>query len=355
MFDLLPALPCPAGRAARAAPAGTAPRLDPGPPRADGRAQRRPVAPGQVLENPKTGDALRHREDHLPHGDRAQPPGPRTFTPTLSISRFPLMPVTYVPPAATARPARPSGCSPPKDSCAQPSRTRCWPPRQEGLLQGAPSPAVAVAARPGNSPQPGSPTCPSPTPEKVFTQPSAAAEEGSDPRLRPLQRRNQEPGRRHRRPRQILASTMAEREGQGPLADARREHRIRARRSHRGPRAAQPLSPSPPRAHRHAGSRATGPAERTYRQVRPAEHPDRDYTLELWTQSDLTREAVLAALEHHHQLSPAPRPARPSQSSDFTGDITLTSSSGTPAPLGSGIDRPPGKHAARVHLARAAR
>ena len=74
---------------------------------------------------------------------------------------------------------------------------------------------------------------------------------------------------------------------------------------------------------------------------RPAVPSNREYTLELWTRSDLTREAVLAALEHHHHLVPHPDPADPSRI-DFTGEITLHVVLGNAGSSGSGIERPEG-------------
>src|SRR5262249_27394956 len=78
--------------------------------------------------------------------------------------------------------------------------------------------------------------------------------------------------------------------------------------------------------------------KRNQRKVKPTETPDRSYTLEVWTQSGLTREAVLAALEHHHQPTPATDP-RDSFIVHFTSALDLHVILKDVATLGAGVDR----------------
>src|SRR5207253_1206531 len=69
--------------------------------------------------------------------------------------------------------------------------------------------------------------------------------------------------------------------------------------------------------------------------------PNAVYTIELWTHSPVTRDAVLAALEHHFKLVRADDPADPAVI-HFTGatGITVVLRDGTD--LAAGITRPSG-------------
>ncbi|MEU9507124.1 RNaseH domain-containing protein [Micromonospora sp. NPDC048170] len=83
------------------------------------------------------------------------------------------------------------------------------------------------------------------------------------------------------------------------------------------------------------GSRAT-------RKIKAAFDPNTTYTIELWTQSDITREAVLATLEHHFGL------ARESDPADnivvrFTGDLNITVRLRNGAEVGVGVQPDPDK------------
>ncbi|MEU8391467.1 RNaseH domain-containing protein [Micromonospora sp. NPDC048843] len=79
--------------------------------------------------------------------------------------------------------------------------------------------------------------------------------------------------------------------------------------------------------------------------TRPARHitPTHDiaetYALELWTQSDDTRQAILAALQLHHGLEPRPDPTDPA-TIHFTGDLNLAVHLREVGALGAGIERP---------------
>jgi len=148
----------------------------PGPPQADGR-RSAVLWPPEKLENPKTGDALVtvkitfHVETVPSH------PVPNIHA-DLSISRFPLMPVTYVPargdgpPAATIWLHAPEGflrqhephtllAAPARHIWARDTRARQW--------QWKPGLATALSRLTH---------LPFPDPDKVLTHPAAAAEEG---------------------------------------------------------------------------------------------------------------------------------------------------------------------------------
>jgi hypothetical protein len=327
-----------------------------GPPQADGR-RSAVLWPPEVLENPKHGDSLVtakitfHVETVLGH------PVPSVHA-DASISRFPLRPVTYVPsrgdgpPGATIWLHAPEGFlrpSEPHTLLASPV-TKAYS-REAGKHQWQWSPGLArVLARLTH--------LPFPNPEKVFTGPATAAEEGAirayilysegtkslagdiDDLDQILVLDDDEQSAK------VRTLTHAANTGLMPRDHVEAIQQLTALLAPFGLRAHDPLE----------GVKAVG-------RHRPAAPSHREYTLELWTQSDLTREAVLAALEHHHGLVPHPDPADPSRI-DFTGDITLHVLLGNAGPLGSGIERPEGnkqpeatlvaQHANRVagHLGR---
>ena len=307
-----------------------------GPPRPDGR---RSVVlwPPEVLESPKHGDSLVtakitfHAETVPGH------PVPGIHA-DASISRFPLRPVTYVPsrgdgpPGATIWLHAPDGFLRP----AEPHTLLASPvtkahSREAGKPQWQWSPGLArVLARLTH--------LPFPNPEKVFTGPATAAEEGAI-RAYVLYSEGTK----------SLAGDLDDLEQMLALDDAERAGKARTLthaantglmpRDHIGihEQLATLLEPIGLRAHDPLeGVKAAG-----RQRPRPAVPSDSEYTLELWMQSDLTREAVLAALEHHHHLVPHPDPADPSRI-DFSGDITLHVILGNAGPLGSGIERPEG-------------
>jgi len=303
-----------------------------GPPRADGR-RSAVLWPPDRLENPRTGDALATAKITFHVETVPNHPVPHVHA-DLSISRFPLMPVTYIP-------ARGDG----------PPRATVWLHAPEGFLREhephtlLAAPAQHMWAREPRIRQwqwkPGLATAlsrlthlPFPAPDKVFAHPSAAADEGKirayvlysegskslaadvddldDPEALTSQ---------VHRARSLLHAANT---GFVP-ADHIEVHEQLA--AVLGPRGIGVLEPC---------SRA---GKRTYRKVRPAEAPGQAYTLELWTQSGITRETILAALEHHHRLTPVPDPGDPAVT-HFTGDLTLKVILKDIGTLGVGLDRP---------------
>ena len=335
MFDLLPSFLAQHVVAAGLPLLGRPRTWIAGPPRADGR-RSAVLWPPDKLENPKTGDALVTAKITFHVETVPNHPVPHIHA-DLSISRFPLMPVTYVPARGDGPAQRDGLASRPRGIPAR-ARTphaagRARPAR---LGQRAPRPPVAVEARPGHRPQQAHPPA-LPRPGQGVRPSRGRRRRRQDPRLRPVQRGQQEPGRRHRRPRQSR--------GTGRREATRRAHCCTRRTPDSSrPTTSRSTSSSPPPSPRAASAcwtRASRAGKRTYRKVRPAETPGRAYTLELWTQSGVTREAVLAALEHHHQLSPAPDPHDPAVI-HFTGDLALTVILKNVGTLGAGLDRPPG-------------
>ena len=247
MFDLLPSF------LAQHVVAAGLPLLDrprtwiAGPPQADGR-RSAVLWPPDKLENPKTGDALVTAKITFHVETVPNHPVPHIHA-DLSISRFPLMPVTYVP-------ARGDG----------PASATVWLHAPEGFLREhephtlLAAPARHVWAREHHARQwqwkPGLATAlsrlthlPFPAPDKVFAHPSAAADEGKI-RAYVLYSEGSK----------SLAGdiddldnpeALAAEKRQGALTAACGEHRIRPGRPHRGPRAAR-RRPHPAR-HRHAG------------------------------------------------------------------------------------------------------
>lgn len=329
-----------------------------GPPQSDGR-RSAVLWPPEVLENPKHGDS--HVTAKITFHIETVPGHPvPAIHADASISRFPLRPVTYVPsrgdgpPGATIWLHAPDGflrSAEPHTLLA--SRVTKAYSREAGKSQWQWKPGLArVLGRLTH--------LPFPNPEKVFTSPSTAAEEGAI-RAHVLYSEGtkslagdiddldqiialddaEQPGR-------ARTLTHAANTGLTPRDHVQVHEQLTALLSPFGLRPHDPLP---------------GLAARGRRRPRPAVPAGREYNLELWTQSDLTREAVLAALEQHHHLVPNPDPADPSRI-EFTGDITLHLSLRNAGPLGSGIERPEGnrqpdatlvaQHARRVaeHLAR---
>ena len=148
-----------------------------GPPQSDGR-RSAVLWPPEVLENPKHGDSLVTAKITFHVETVPGHPVPSIHATLASAgSRSGQSPTCR--PAATGRPAPPSGSTPPKGSCAPPNRTRCWHPRsrrhtpgKHGKPQWQWSPGLArVLARLTH--------LPFPNPEKVFTSPATAADEGA--------------------------------------------------------------------------------------------------------------------------------------------------------------------------------
>ena len=149
---------------------------------------------------------------------------------------------------------------------------------------------------------------PFPTPDKVFTDPAAAADEGKIRAYVLYSEGSKSLGRRQRRTGRVVAGeeitkarSLLHRANTGfvPKDHIEVHEQLAAALGPLGIRMLEPCQ--------RAG-------KRNQRKIKPTETPGQSYTLELWTQSALTREAVLAALEHHHQLTPAADPTIPRSS-----------------------------------------
>jgi pPIWI_RE module N-terminal domain/RNaseH domain of pPIWI_RE/MID domain of pPIWI_RE len=299
-----------------------------GPPQSDGR-RAAVLWPPVKLQDERAGDGLatakitfhletvpNHPEPHI-HAD-------------LSLSRFPLMPVTYVPsrgegpPGATIWLHAPEGFlrrHEPHTLLAAPVRQR-W--ARDGTREWRWTPGLARALAKLTY-------LPFPTPDKVFARPATAVDEGAIrayilyaegtksqaadiddppdppdiPRARSLVHAANTgfvPGDHievHRR-----LTTLLRPWGIAPVLDQQR-----------------------------VGSKAS-------RKIKTLFDPEATYTIELWTQSPVTRDAVLAALEHHFGLTRIqdannPRIVR------FAGDLNLTVLLEDVQDLGAGILREP--------------
>ena len=315
-----------------------------GPPQSDGRRSAVLWPPEKLEDNrkPETHSSPRRS----PSTSRpCQPIRYPASTPTSASAASRSCRSPTFPPAATARPAQPSGSTPRKDSCARPSRTRCWPPRspRPGPREAGQAP-VAVVPGPGDRPGQAHPPA-VPQPGKGVHRPGHRGRRRQDPRLRPLQRGNQEPGRRHRRPRGI---STAEQAGKArALLHAANTGFVPADHMEAHEQLVGALGPLGLRMH----DPCPRAGKRSQRRARPAEVPGQEYTLELWTQSDLTREAVLAALEHHHHLTPQPDPADPAchRLHRRHHAAVILKDAGH---LGAGIDRPEGDDTPAIHADR---
>jgi argonaute-like protein/RNase H domain-containing protein/MID domain-containing protein len=336
MFDLLPTFLAQEVMDARMPLAGRPRTWILGPPKSDG-VRSVVLWPPERLENPKTGDALvtakiTFHVETVPHD-----PVPSVHA-DLSISRFPLMPVTYIPPRGDGPPG-----------------ATIWLHAPDGFLRKAEphtllgAPVDQVRSRETGKRQwqwsPGMATVlgrlthlPFPNPEKVLTGPATAAEEGSirafvlystgsksaagdvDDLASLMDAGDAEPTGKAR------TLLHAANTGFVPGDHIEAHARLADLLGPRGLRMHEPCSPlsAPPR-----------------RRPRPARVPGQSYTIELWTQSDVTREAVLAALEHHHGLTPSPS-AGEQGTIDFTGDISLRLLVKDAGALAAGIDRPEG-------------
>lgn len=303
-----------------------------GPPQADGR-RSAVLWPPDRLENPKTGDALVTAKITFHVETVPNHPIPHVHA-DLSISRFPLMPVAYVP-------AHGDG----------PPRAKIWLHAPEGFLREhephtlLAAPAQHMWAKESRARQwqwkPGLATTlsrlthlPFPAPDKVLAHPSSAADEG---KIRGYVLYSEGS--------KSLAADIDDLDDPAALASEVNKARSLLHAANTGFVPADHIE-----AHEQLaavlgplGIRILGPCSRAgariYRKVRPAESPGQAYTLELWTQSAITREAILAALEHHHRLTPAPDPGNPGVTR-FTGDLNLKVILKDAGALGAGVDRP---------------
>jgi RNaseH domain of pPIWI_RE/pPIWI_RE module N-terminal domain/MID domain of pPIWI_RE len=333
MFDLLPSFLAQHVVAAGLPLLGRPRTWIAGPPRADGR-RSAVLWPPDKLENPTTGDALVTAKITFHVETVPNHPVPHIHA-DLSISRFPLMPVSYVPargdgpPGATLWLHAPEGFLreyEPHTLLAAPTQ-HVWS-REHHARQWQWKPGLATALSRLTH-------LPFPAPDKVFAHPSAASDEGKI-RAYVLYSEGSK----------SLAGDIDDPDDPEALAAGKPKARSLLHAANTGfvpadhieaheqlaaalaPHSIGMLDPC-----RRAG-------KRTYRKVRPAENPGQGYTLELWTQSALTREAILAALEHHHQLRPAADPRDPAVI-HFTGDLDLTVILKDAGALGAGLDRTP--------------
>jgi hypothetical protein len=304
-----------------------------GPPQTDGR-RSAVLWPPQKITDEKAGEGLVTAKITFHVETVPNHPVPHVHA-DLSISRFPLAPVSYIP-------ARGDG----------PAAATVWLYAPEGFLRQQ-EPHTLLAASAQHIWAKGTGTrqwqwmprlastlarlthLPFPTPEKVFTDPATAAEEGG---IRAY----------------ILYS-------EGSRSEADDSDNLDAN----GPDDAS----GKPRSLRHAAKTGFVPSDhievherladllhpygllpltpcrrigkRVYRRSKPAEPVGEPYTLELWTQSRNTREAVLAALQHHHGLTPSPDPDDPAMM-HFAGTPDLTVVLKDVGTLGAGIERAEG-------------
>jgi hypothetical protein len=271
MFDLLPSF-----LAQHVVTAGL-PLLDrprtwiAGSPRTDG--QRSAVLwPPDKLENPATGDALVTAKITFHVETVPNHPVPHIHA-DLSISRFPLMPVTYVP-------ARGDG----------PPRATIWLHAPEGFLREREPHTLLAAPAPSTSgPERIMPASGSGSP--VWQQPSASSPTyPSPPRTKCSLTPRPQPTKARSAPTSCTAGSKSlasdiddlddpealATETHKALTAARSEHWIRPGRPHRGPRTTR-RSPRPAR-HRHAGPVPPGrqahlPESPARRRPRPGLHP----------------------------------------------------------------------------------
>src|SRR5712691_3520366 len=313
-----------------------------GPPRSDGR-RSAVLWPPEKLEHPKAGTGLATAKITFHVETTPNHPVPHVHA-DLSISRFPLMPVSYVP-------ARGDG----------PPQATIWLQAPEGFLrESEPHTLLAATARQAWAKESGSrqwqwkPGLATalgrlthlafPNPEKIFTNPAAASEEG---KIRSYVLYSEGTKSQAGDIDDLAALALGEDEtpkarsflhianaGLGP-----RDH-IEAREQIAG--VLGPLGVRPIETCHRVG-------KRNQRKIAPAEPAGQSYTLELWTQSDLTREAILDTLEHHHGLTPAPDPGNPAVIR-FTGDLTLEIILKDVGTLGAGIDRPNGNSQPEANL-----
>jgi len=332
MFDLLPSFLAQHVVAAGLPLLGRPRTWIAGPPRADGR-RSAVLWPPDRLENSTTGDALVTAKITFHVETVPNHPLPHIHA-DLSISRFPLMPVTYVPargegpPGATVWLHAPEGflrTREPHTLLAAPAR-HVWS-REHHARQWQWKPGLATALSRLTH-------LPFPATNKVFAHPAAAADEGKirayvlysegtkslagdiDDLADPDASATSKP-----KARSLLHAANT---GFVPADHIEVHEQLAATLAPRGITMLDPCQ-------------RTG--KRTHRKIRPAETPGHAYTLEVWTQSSTTREAVLAALEHHHQLTPAPDPHNPAVT-HFTGDLNLTVIPSNAGTLGAGLDRP---------------
>jgi hypothetical protein len=301
-----------------------------GPPQTDGR-RSAVLWPPQKITDEKAGEGLVTAKITFHVETVPNHPVPHVHA-DLSISRFPLAPVSYIP-------ARGDG----------PAAATIWLYAPEGFLRQQ-EPHTLLAASAQHIWAKGTGTrqwqwmprlastlarlthLPFPAPEKIFTDPATAAEEGGIRAyiLYSEGTRSEaddidvgDPDDASGKPRSLRHAAKT---GFVP-ADHIEVHERLAELLH--PYGLLPLAP--------CGRRG----KRVYRRAQPAEPAGEPYTLEVWTQSRNTREAVLAALQHHHGLTPTPEPDDLA-TIHFTGTPDLKVILKDVGTLGAGIERAEG-------------
>jgi hypothetical protein len=304
-----------------------------GPPQTDGR-RSAVLWPPQKITDEKAGEGLVTAKITFHVETVPNHPVPHVHA-DLSISRFPLAPVSYIPPRGDGPPA-----------------ATVWLHAPEGFLRKhEPHTLLAASAQhiwakgTGNRQWQWMPRLastlarlthlPFPAPEKVFTDPATAAEEGGirayilyseGSRSEADDSDNLDVGGPDDASGKPRSLRHAAKTGFVPADHIEVQERL-ADLLH--PYGLLPLVPC----------RRTG--KRVYRRSKPAEPAGEPYILELWTQSRNTREAVLAALQHHHGLTPSPDPDDPAMM-HFAGTLALTVVLKDVGTLGAGIERAEG-------------
>jgi hypothetical protein len=304
-----------------------------GPPQTDGR-RSAVLWPPQKITDEKAGEGLVTAKITFHVETVPNHPVPHVHA-DLSISRFPLAPVAYIPargdgpPAATVWLYAPEGFLRRQEphTLLAASAQHIWA-KGTGTRQWQWKPGLAsTLARLTH--------LTFPAPEKVFTDPATAADEGG---IRayilysegtrseaddPDNLDTGDPDDTSAKPRSLRHAAKT---GFVP-ADHIEVHERLADLLH--PHGLLPLAPC-----RRRGNRV-------YRRAKPAEPAGEPYTLEVWAQSRNTREAVLAALQHHHGLTPSTDPHDPA-TIHFAGTPALRVVLKDVGTLGAGIERAEG-------------
>ncbi|MCM3920692.1 DUF3962 domain-containing protein [Frankia sp. AiPs1] len=312
-----------------------------GPPDADGR-RAAVLWPPQTFHDAKAGNAAVTAKITFHVETAPNDPAPRIHA-DLSISRFPLNPVTYVP-------SRGDG----------PPRTTLWLYAPEGFLrQQEPHTLLAAhtqqsLARETRQRQwawtPGLARAlshlthlPFPAPDKVLAEPATASDEGkirayvlysegTKSTADDVDDQIAAPGEVE--PKKARSLVHAANSGFVP-ADHLEIHRQLT--PILKPRGIRPLADL-----ERVGSR-------TARLIRPADEAGQVYSIELWTQSNLTVQAIRAAIEHDLGLTPVDT-SPDSGTTRFRGDIDIILSTRQAGIVAAGIDRKQGDTRGETNL-----
>jgi len=301
-------------------------RLILGPPQ---RNNRRDIVlwPPQPLETDATGEALVTAKITIHVETAPNQPGPRVYA-DLSISRFPLRPVTYVPsrgdgpPGATLWLHGPEGFlrqHEPHTLLAAPVE-QTWAKNDGRQWRFKPGLAAVLAKLTH---------LPFPNPAAVFADPAEAAaargirgyvlySEGTKSEAADLGEPDDPDGRR--RSKSVLHAAQT---GFVPGDHLEAHTRLGALLQPLGIRPADPL----PRVGKQAPPR-----------IKTRFDPQTRYTLELWTHHDLTRNALLTTMESHLGLTRRQDATEPG-TIHYTGDMNLTVELKDGTAMATGITR----------------